>query len=82
MSKSESRRADQVITLRCTTEQRQLLERAIERSMVGTPGFFTASLSGFVLNAALNYAQSILGEPGDSPITLKELLVTPIDSVI
>jgi uncharacterized protein (DUF1778 family) len=64
MSNSQSRAADQVITLRCTADQRELLRRAIEIWFKDAPGFAATSMSRFVLNAALEKASAIVSAAG------------------
>jgi uncharacterized protein (DUF1778 family) len=61
MSKSESRRANSVISVRCTPDQRELLERAARKLVEDVPGA-RLGLSALLLEAGLARAREVVGE--------------------
>lgn len=60
-AKKPNRSTDSAILIRCTSEQKDLFERAVAKVQEGLPPGAKISLSGFALEHTLLAAKKVLG---------------------
>jgi uncharacterized protein (DUF1778 family) len=57
-----NRSTDASLLLRCQADERELIERAVQKVQAGLPPGAKITMNGFVLAAALEKARALLGK--------------------